>query len=455
MLRDGPLGVGAASCGWTTRGRRRRWSGFVPCRRCARGMAADPAAADDDGRRVPARPRRRPGPGPDGAVRRVVNNADRKGGHVLTAGDGHIYGHRPWHVLPRRGQAAHGAVGVGRAAAPTDATLDRARELRAASKANSADGCASTHRRRGRRAAPRVTASSRPVIPGPAAGWPAMPWPPSEDPAPGAPAGAPVGAAPLGSCHGVLVRTAAVPSVPGAARSRCTTPPGRAVRPGTRRTRARDDVRLRHHPVRRHPPRPRGHYARLRPGQPDLARRRTRRARTCRTSPTSTIRCWSAPTRDGEDWMVLGNARDRAVPRGHGGAAGAAARRTTSAPSSRSRRSSTRSRSCSTRGAAYRLDDGTGDVYFRHDASAAVRLRVQATTTRRCCALSAERGGDPDRAGKRDPLDPLLWRGARDGEPAWDGGRSGRAGPAGTSSARSIALDRLGAVSTCRAAATT
>ncbi|WP_144758429.1 cysteine--1-D-myo-inosityl 2-amino-2-deoxy-alpha-D-glucopyranoside ligase [Curtobacterium sp. 9128] len=34
--------------------------------------------------------------------------------------------------------------------------------------------------------------------------------------------------------------------------------------------------------------------------------------------------------------------------------------------------------------------------------------------------LSAERGGDPDRAGKRDPLDPLLWRAARAGEPSWE-----------------------------------
>ena len=43
--------------------------------------------------------------------------------------------------------------------------------------------------------------------------------------------------------------------------------------------------------------------------------------------------------------------------------------------------------------------------------------------------FSAERGGDPGRAGKRDPLDPLLWRAARDGEPSWpsvlDGGRPG------------------------------
>lgn len=35
-------------------------------------------------------------------------------------------------------------------------------------------------------------------------------------------------------------------------------------------------------------------------------------------------------------------------------------------------------------------------------------------------ALSAERGGDPERPGKRDPLDPLLWRAARRGEPSWE-----------------------------------
>ncbi|TFD15115.1 cysteine--1-D-myo-inosityl 2-amino-2-deoxy-alpha-D-glucopyranoside ligase [Cryobacterium sp. TMT1-2-2] len=34
--------------------------------------------------------------------------------------------------------------------------------------------------------------------------------------------------------------------------------------------------------------------------------------------------------------------------------------------------------------------------------------------------LFAERGGDPDRAGKRDRLDPLLWKAARAGEPVWE-----------------------------------
>ena len=34
--------------------------------------------------------------------------------------------------------------------------------------------------------------------------------------------------------------------------------------------------------------------------------------------------------------------------------------------------------------------------------------------------IFAERGGDPDRTGKRDPLDCLLWLAARPGEPAWE-----------------------------------
>ena len=34
--------------------------------------------------------------------------------------------------------------------------------------------------------------------------------------------------------------------------------------------------------------------------------------------------------------------------------------------------------------------------------------------------LSRERGGDPQREGKKHPLDPLLWRAARAGEPSWD-----------------------------------
>jgi L-cysteine:1D-myo-inositol 2-amino-2-deoxy-alpha-D-glucopyranoside ligase len=34
--------------------------------------------------------------------------------------------------------------------------------------------------------------------------------------------------------------------------------------------------------------------------------------------------------------------------------------------------------------------------------------------------IFSQRGGDPKRAGKRNPLDALLWRGERPGEPSWE-----------------------------------
>ena len=58
--------------------------------------------------------------------------------------------------------------------------------------------------------------------------------------------------------------------------------------------------------------------------------------------------------------------------------------------------------------------------------------------------LSAERGGDPGRAGKRAPLDPLLWRRERAGEPAWDGGSLGRGRPGWHIECAVIARDALG-----------
>src|SRR3712207_3510992 len=68
-------------------------------------------------------------------------------------------------------------------------------------------------------------------------------------------------------------------------------------------------------------------------------------------------------------------------------------------------------------GAAYRLDT---DVYFWIAAGPRFGYgsRLSRATMLR---LGGERGGDPSRPAKRDPLDPLLWRGAREGEPAWNG----------------------------------
>ncbi len=102
-------------------------------------------------------------------------------------------------------------------------------------------------------------------------------------------------------------------------------------------------------------------------------------------------------------------------------------------------------------GAAYRLDvadDGEGgttaDVYF--DVASVDDLGAVSGLGREAMLhLAAERGGDPDRPGKRDALDPLLWRGRRAGEPSWavEGLPDGR--PGWHVECVAIALDELGA----------
>jgi L-cysteine:1D-myo-inositol 2-amino-2-deoxy-alpha-D-glucopyranoside ligase len=57
--------------------------------------------------------------------------------------------------------------------------------------------------------------------------------------------------------------------------------------------------------------------------------------------------------------------------------------------------------------------------------------------------LAAERGGDPDRPGKKDPLDVLVWRAERPGEPAWDS-RFGRGRPGWHVECAAIATEYLG-----------
>jgi L-cysteine:1D-myo-inositol 2-amino-2-deoxy-alpha-D-glucopyranoside ligase len=94
-------------------------------------------------------------------------------------------------------------------------------------------------------------------------------------------------------------------------------------------------------------------------------------------------------------------------------------------------------------GAAYPLGDGTGDVYYPISADPAFGYESNLSRDE-MLVLFAERGGDPERPGKRDPLDPLLWRGARDGEPAWDGGDLGPGRPGWHIECATIALGLLG-----------
>lgn len=71
---------------------------------------------------------------------------------------------------------------------------------------------------------------------------------------------------------------------------------------------------------------------------------------------------------------------------------------------------------------------GTNDWYQEYALTGGSGI-VEQMDPARARELFAERGGDPERAGKKNPLDPLVWRAERDGEPAWDGGALGPGRP--------------------------
>ncbi len=63
----------------------------------------------------------------------------------------------------------------------------------------------------------------------------------------------------------------------------------------------------------------------------------------------------------------------------------------------------------------YRVED---DLYFKVRADAGFGSRSH-MTQEKMLEIFSERGGDPNRLGKSDPLDALLWLAHRPGEPSW------------------------------------
>lgn len=65
-----------------------------------------------------------------------------------------------------------------------------------------------------------------------------------------------------------------------------------------------------------------------------------------------------------------------------------------------------------------------GDIYFSIEAAerhTAWKLgSIGGHSTQEMATFFPERGGDPNRPGKRHPLDPLIWSARRDGEPYWE-----------------------------------
>jgi L-cysteine:1D-myo-inositol 2-amino-2-deoxy-alpha-D-glucopyranoside ligase len=90
-------------------------------------------------------------------------------------------------------------------------------------------------------------------------------------------------------------------------------------------------------------------------------------------------------------------------------------------------------------GSVYSVD---GDLYFRVRSDPAFGA-VAGLDDARMQAIFGERGGDPDRPGKEDPLDCLVWQSARPDEPAWDT-PLGHGRPGWHIECAAIALDHLG-----------
>ncbi len=97
------------------------------------------------------------------------------------------------------------------------------------------------------------------------------------------------------------------------------------------------------------------------------------------------------------------------------------------------------------RGSLYDVD---GDIYFARGADQAFGAlsgpgTVSDLSVEQMTELFAERGGDPDRPGKKDPLDPLVWRAERPGEPCWES-RFGAGRPGWHVECAAIAAEYLG-----------
>lgn len=90
-------------------------------------------------------------------------------------------------------------------------------------------------------------------------------------------------------------------------------------------------------------------------------------------------------------------------------------------------------------GSVYPVDD---DLYF-HSSTAPGFGQVAGLADEQMREVFAERGGDPQRAGKEHPLDCLLWQVARPDEPAWDA-PLGHGRPGWHIECTAIALDHLG-----------
>jgi uncharacterized repeat protein (TIGR03843 family) len=179
VLRDGPLGPGACQLWIDETDDGAELVGFVRPRRMPAGWFRIAAAHDDSGRAYALAHADDPRLARMAVFDAVVNNADRKGGHVITGAAGRVYGvdHGVcFHVEPKLRTILWGWAGE----PLPSSVLPVLREL-AAALAGELGATLASHLTRAEVAATEERVAElleTERFPVPGDDWPAMPWPP-------------------------------------------------------------------------------------------------------------------------------------------------------------------------------------------------------------------------------------------------------------------------------------
>ena len=176
-----------------------------------------------------------------------------------------------------------------------------------------------------------------------------------------------------------------------------------------------DDVHVRHHALRRHPPGPCRHLPHLRRAAAPAARPWSRDAAACATSPTSTTTSCARPASSASTTSIWPPPRPPVSTTTCGPSdvlpVWSEPRATSAIPDIRGFIGMVLDR-----GHAY---EAGGGVYF--DVSSFERFgQVSHLGRDEMLRLAAERGGNVDDPHKRDPLDFVLWQPSAPDEPSWE-----------------------------------
>jgi uncharacterized repeat protein (TIGR03843 family) len=179
ILRDGPLGPGACQLWIEEPQDAQALIGFVPAYDVPPGWLAVASARDDDGDAYAL------AHADDARLARlavldaVINNADRKGGHVLYAPGGHIYGcdHGvSFHVENKLRTVLWGWTGTPIPAAVLETLVELGGKLDGALGAALEEHLTTSEVQHVRLRVRRLLRAGR--FPRPPRDWPAVPWPP-------------------------------------------------------------------------------------------------------------------------------------------------------------------------------------------------------------------------------------------------------------------------------------